>query len=377
MTFSAARGVFLRGFQRGVALLRAVFMAVFLVGCASRPAPSVPDAGEPPSVPEIAQPAPEPPAPEPAPALGSVAGRGERLLVYVPRGEDSLAGIAKRFLGSTERAWQIAEINGDITQPTPGVPLVVPLAMPNPTGITAQGMQVQVVPILCYHRVGAGMSKMNVAPARFEAQLDWLAANGYRVVRLADVAAFLAGKQALPQRAVVITFDDGYENVHRNAFPLLKKHGMPATLFIYTDFIGARDALSWPQMSEMLRSGLIDIQSHSKSHRNLTERGADESDGAYRARLEAELRQPKATIERNLSNTGVQVRHLAFPYGDANDPVLELMQRLGYELGVTVNPGGNPFYAAPLLLKRVMIFGDHDLDEFKARLQGRRAPGRS
>lgn len=370
MTCCGARSVF----QRGAALLLAVFLAVFLLACAGRPVPPVPDADEPPQVPAIAQPAPEPPAPEPAPALGSVAGRGERLLVYLPRSEDTLAGIAKHFLGSTERAWQIAEANSDITKPTPGVPLVVPLVMPNPTGITAQG--VQAVPILCYHRVGAGVSKMNVAPARFEAQLDWLAANGYRVVRLADVAAFLAGKQALPQRAVVITFDDGYESVYRNAYPLLKKHGMPATLFVYTDFIGARDALSWAQMDEMLRSGLIDIQSHSKSHRNLTERGVDESDGAYRARLEAELRQPKAVIERALANYAVQVRHLAFPYGDASEPVLELMPRLGYELGVTVTPGGNPFYAAPLLLKRVMIFGDHDLDEFKARLQGRRVPGR-
>ncbi|MBP6674467.1 MAG: polysaccharide deacetylase family protein, partial [Vitreoscilla sp.] len=76
---------------------------------------------------------------------------------------------------------------------------------------------------------------------------------------------------------------------------------------------------------------------------------------------------------KNLGTAGVKVRHFAYPYGDANEAVLDAMQRNGYELGVTVNPGANAFYTAPFLLKRVMIFGDHELDDFKARLQGRRS----
>ena len=93
---------------------------------------------------------------------------------------------------------------------------------------------------------------MMVSAPQFEAQLDWLARNNYQVLRLADVAGFLAGKKALPQRSVVITIDDGYETVYRHAFPLLKKYGFPATLFVYTDFIGSRDGChgpscrSWP-----------------------------------------------------------------------------------------------------------------------------------
>ena len=337
----------------------ALALTTLLVACNTPPAaPPTPQAT-----------APSKPA-EPT-AQGVVAGRNERVLVYVPREGDTLQGIAAQWLGSADKAWQISEANRDLRQPVPGSPLVVPLVAPNPLGVTAEGAQT--VTILCYHRVGPGNSKMVVSPAKFEAQLEWLAANDYRVVRLADVRNFLAGTQALPQKSVAITFDDGYESVYRYAYPVLKRLGFAATMFVYTDFIGSRDALTWPQMDEMWRAGAMDIQAHSKSHRNLSERHADEGDALYRQHLDLELKQPRTVVEKNLGAAGVKVQHFAYPYGDANEAVLDAMQRNGYELGVTVNPGANAFYASPFLLKRVMIFGDHELDDFKARLQGRRS----
>lgn len=346
-------------------LALAAITSWLLAGCSTPPEPS-PSQG--------AGAAAAAPSASPVRAGGRVVGRGERLLVYVPGDGDTLSGIAARFLGTPGLAWQIAEANDDLGTVVPGLPLVVPLAPLYPLGVSPAG--VQVVPILCYHRVGPGLSKMTVSPSKFEAQLAWLAANRYQVIRLDDLAAFLAGRRALPKRAVVITFDDGYESMYRHAFPLLKKHGMPATLFIYTDFVGARDALDWSELAEMSRSGLIDIQAHSKTHRNLTERAADEGEAAYRQRIETELKQPRAVIERALGTAGVKVRYFAYPYGDANLPVLEAMQRLDYELGLTVNPGGNPFYASPWLLRRVMIYGDHDLDDFQARVSWRLPLGR-
>ena len=324
-------------------------------------APSAPAVVVAPAAPQSAPPA--------LPMHGRVLGRNERLLVYLPSAGETLASIAAQFLGSPQLAWQVAEANEDIAQPMPGSPLVVPLVEPHPLGVTAEG--VQAVVVLCYHRVGPGNSKMTTSTANFEAQLDWLATNGYHVVRLAELAAFLEGKQALPRRSVVITFDDGYASVYRHAYPLLLERGLPATLFIYTDFIGSGDALSWPQMESMRASGLIDIQAHSKTHGNLTLRGADESDAAYRQRLDAEFRLPRVLIERHLDETGAKVDFFAYPYGDANEAVMQAMRRRGYALGLTVTPGGNPFYSAPMLLKRVMIFGDHDLDDFQARVQWR------
>lgn len=347
--------------QRSILACASLACAVLLFGCAS-PAPP----------PQAAPPAPRVEAPPPA--EGVVAGQNARVLVYVPQAGDTLAGIAARFLGGADKAWQISEVNDDLKQPVAGRPLVVPLAMPSPLGVSAEG--VQTVPILCYHRLGSGKSKMVVSPAQFEAQLDWLAKNGWQVVSLADIAAFQAGQRALPQRSVAITFDDGYESVYRLAYPLLKRFGFPATMFIYTDFIGSRDAMTWAQMDEMRRSGLIDIQSHSKSHRNLSERGADEPEASYRKRLESELNTPQTHIERALAPLGHKVQHMAYPYGDANESVIEAMPRAGYTLGMTVQPGANPFYAAPFMLKRTMIFGDHSLDDFKARLNWRQASAR-
>jgi peptidoglycan/xylan/chitin deacetylase (PgdA/CDA1 family) len=101
---------------------------------------------------------------------------------------------------------------------------------------------------------------MSVSSENFAAQLDWLARNDYRVIPLSQLLGFLQGKEALPKRSVVITMDDGYDSVHRHALPLLRKHGFPATLFVYTDFIGAGDGLSWNQLAELQASGLVDIR---------------------------------------------------------------------------------------------------------------------
>jgi peptidoglycan/xylan/chitin deacetylase (PgdA/CDA1 family) len=353
---------------------RAASPILLLMAACTAPTPPVTRSYVPPAPPAAAAPpvAQSPSSDRPAPgALGEVAGRNGRVLIYLPRDGDTLAAVARRFLGSPDLAWQIADANGQRWRAVAGQPVVVPLVDGAPLGVTAEGAQA--VPILCYHRFGPGQSKMVVAPAQFEAQLDWLARNHYQVLRLIDVAGFLAGKRTLPQRSVVLTIDDGYDSVYRHAFPLLKKYGFPATLFLYTDFIGSRDGLSWTQLQELADSGLVDIQAHSKSHRNLIEPAANETDVAvYRHNVEAELRLSRAAIERRLGALGIKVRHFAYPFGDANELVLEAMQRQQYELGLTVIPGGNAFFAHPLMLRRTMIYGDHSLDDFTARLQLRR-----
>ena len=308
-------------------------------------------------------PAPAPPPAVVAPAVSVVLGRDERFLVYQPGDDDTLRSIAARFLGDASRDWTIRDAN-DGAEAQPGRPLVVPLRAPRPGGVEPE--RYQTVPILCYHRFGANASKMVVTPANFAAQLDWLADNGYHVVPLARMVGWLEGREALPPRAVVITIDDGYESVWRHALPLLRQHGFPATLFVYTDFVGSGGALSWAQLEEIAAEGLVDVQSHSKSHRDLVERNADETDAQYRANLEAEARVPQDLLEKHLHTAQ---RFYAYPYGDANELVLDTLARRRVELGLSVTAGGNPFWAQPLLLRRTMIFGEFDLAAFKARLQ--------
>ena len=135
---------------------------------------------------------------------------------------------------------------------------------------------------------------------------------------------------------------------------------------MYTDFIGANDALTWAQMQEMIASGLIDVESHSKSHESLVTMLPGESERSYRSRLNKELTAGRDLLQRKL---GVSVSIFAYPYGEANAAVIEQAEKADYRLAVTVNPGSNPFFVQPLLLRRTMIFGDHDMEAFKARLQ--------
>ncbi|MDE2372005.1 MAG: polysaccharide deacetylase family protein [Burkholderiales bacterium] len=347
------------------ALAFALFVALAVGGC-STSAPTAPPAG--PLAATTADGADAATAPNPresAPpdgARGRIAARSERWIVYVPAAGDTLEAVAARLLGDAGRAWQIAEANGQRWRLQAGQPLAVPrLASPPDPAHT--------VTILCYHRFGNGRSRMIVSAERFEEQLAWLAREHYQVLRLSDVAAFVAGRRALPPRAVVITIDDGYESAYRIAWPALQRHGYPATLFVPSDFVGARDALSWAQIEALSRTGLIDIEAHGKTHRNLALRPAGAGAAGYRALVDLELRQPRQVFERH----GITLRYLAYPYGDANNAVVDAAARQGYELGLTVEAGANPFYAAPLLLRRTMIYGDHTLEDFVVRVQGRGA----
>lgn len=345
---------------RLLCLVRAVVASapvLLLAGCSAPPtsAPVVAPAAQPPAAPQVHE---------------GVVARGERLLVYLPRSGETLRSIAAQWLGSEHHDWQIAAANGGIAQPQPGAPLVVPLRSPNPGGIGTDSYQT--VPVLCYHRFGPGGGRMSVSPAGFAAQMQWLVDNGYRVVRLEHLSDYLAGRAALPPRAVVITVDDGFASFHQHAWPVLRRLGLPATLFVYTDFIGAGMAIGWPQLQELAASGLVDVQVHSKTHRNLIERQPGESDAQYRQSLDQEIRVPRELLQQRLPTP---VRHYAFPFGDANAQVLEMLARQRYTLAVTVTPGGNPFFAQPLMLRRTMIFGDHDMADFRARLQTSRPIG--
>lgn len=323
--------------------LRHTLFAAVLSGCASPPTAD--------------QPAP----PEARPVAGVVA-QNSRFVVVVARDDDSLRALAQRYLGDAGKDWLIAEFNG-VTRASPGAALAIPLFAVNPVGVYRDGYQT--VPILSYHRFGPKAGRMVVTPEAFAAQLAYLAGNDYRVVRLSDLAEFLAGKKPLPRRAVVITIDDGYASTYQYAYPLLKKYNFPVTAFVYSDFVTASIALNWDQMREMVASGLVDIQPHSKTHTNLTARLNDEDERKYVERLDSEILTPLTVLRHQLQ---VPVNSFAYPYGDANELIVQRLALAGYRLGVTVNRGGNAFFAHPFMLRRNMIFGQDDLDEFKAKL---------
>jgi peptidoglycan/xylan/chitin deacetylase (PgdA/CDA1 family) len=357
-------------------VLAALAWLAWLAGCAQspQPPPAAPAApSPPPPTARAAGPASAQAAPRPG-ALGRVAGAHDELLVLLPAAGDRFDAIAERFLGTAALGWQVAQANPGLAAPVAGQPLRVPLQPASPLGVTPAGAQA--VTVLCYHRFSPGAepgrSRMVMPVAQFEAQLAWLQREGWTVLRLADLEAFFEGRRALPPRSVLITVDDGWESFHRHAWPVLQRLGLPATLFVTTDLVGTRDGMAWAQLRELAQSGLIDIQAHGRTHRNLTQALPGETDAAWRRALRDELRQPRALIERQLADVGVRVRHLAYPYGAVNEAVLEAVVAEPYTLAFTVRAGGNPFYASPRLLRRTMVFGDHSLDDFIARLQALR-----
>ncbi|MEA1946105.1 MAG: polysaccharide deacetylase family protein [Thermodesulfobacteriota bacterium] len=167
----------------------------------------------------------------------------------------------------------------------------------------------------------------------FEQQMKYLDENGYRVITFAQLIDFLEYHQALPKKAVIISIDDGYRSVYEVGYPILKKYGFTATLFVYTNFVGScRNAITWNQLARMKANG-FEIGSHTLSHSDLTKRKVGEDTQAYLARVENELRVSKEIIDKNI---GQETIFLAFPYGRFNKNVLEISERLGYRAAVTV-----------------------------------------
>ena len=324
-----------------VALLAA---ALLLAGCSEAPVRPAPAAVE-----------------RPAPAPAEIARDDDFLIVRVAAGE-SAATLAQRYLGDAARAFWILEANGGVP-PVPGDIVVVPLRPTNPQGVEPGGYQA--IPILCYHRFGSRAAPLTVTPAAFEAQMDYLARNGYTVVPVARLPGFLSGREPLPRKTVAITIDDGYRSTFDVAYPVLARHRFPATLYLYSDFVGAGDALNWAQMRQMQESGIIDVQPHSKTHANLTQRLPGETDGQYRDRLRREIDAPVTAIRSRL---GAASETFAYPYGDVNDAVIAELRRREVPAGVTVTPGGNGFFAYPYYLRRTMVYGTDSIDAFKSKL---------
>jgi peptidoglycan/xylan/chitin deacetylase (PgdA/CDA1 family) len=331
--------------MRGSGLGAVIVAAIVLMGCAE--APQRP-------------PAPEPAAP--APETGIVLARDDSFVVVVAGPGEDMAALAQRYLGDRGKRWWIGEFNG-VDEVKPGQTVVIPLKPTNPSGVYANGFVT--VPILCYHRFGPRPSQLVVTPAAFEAQMDYLARNGYHVLPLSRVMAFVERGEPIPRKSVVLTIDDGFRSTYEVAFPILKKYGFQATVFLYSDFVGAPDALTWAQMKEMESSGLVNIQPHSKTHANLTVRLAGETEAKYRDRMRAEVDVPIKAIQDRLA---VPSETYAFPYGDVNETVVELLKRQGVRMGVTVTPGGNAFFAYPFMLRRSMVFGGDSIDAFKSKL---------
>lgn len=183
--------------------------------------------------------------------------------------------------------------------------------------------------IFMYHRFGDGrFPSTNIRMDQFKAQLVYLEEGGFNVASLDVVLDALKKGTALPSKTVVITMDDAYATVYDNAWPLLKEKGWPFTVFVNTDAVDhrLRDYMTWDQMREMKQHG-VQFGNHTASHPHMAQREEGETEPQWRERLTADVRKAQKRLDEELGKTPLV---LAYPYGEYNTQVADLVSGLGY-----------------------------------------------
>src|SRR5256886_10227862 len=312
--------------------------------------------------PQISAPAPTPPVTQPKlPELPGAFESREFVVTFAKAGDTS-ERLATRYLGDPRKAWIIEDYAGARTF-SEGQEVVGPKREWNLVGVFPWGYQL--VPVLAYHNISLEQKgRLSIAAPNFEAQMRHLHDEGFQAVSLRDFLEFTAGRRQLPRKSVLLSFDDGYRSFLRYARPLLRELGFSATLFVYTDYIGAwSNALSWPELRALLDEG-FDVQAHSKTHSTLRRREG-ESEVEYTRRMEAELAQPLALFRTHLGRAS---ETLAFPYGDTDEELLQHVAERGYVAAFTVRRQANPAFVFQLKMNRSQIYAEMALAEFARNL---------
>jgi len=237
------------------------------------------------------------------------------------------------------------------------------------------------IPVLMYHHVNPGGNFINVTPQRFESHMEYLSRHGFTTLDTAEFMDILNARKMPPEKPVVITFDDGWLDNWLFAFPVLKRYGFKAVIFVITGLVpekgrrrkadeGTASALpphdqckkiveeglavdvmmSWEEIREMVSSGLVDIQSHTRTHRRY--------DKLYNDRAERmdivkeELRISKETIEEKLCR---QCHAICWPFGIYDESYVEAAQSEGYRMMFTTERGTNTQLTEPWRIRRITI----------------------
>ncbi|MGH8493978.1 MAG: poly-beta-1,6-N-acetyl-D-glucosamine N-deacetylase PgaB [Moraxellaceae bacterium] len=242
--------------------------------------------------------------------------------------------------------------------------------------------------VLSYHEIAeredALVPQYAVTPTMFVRQMDWLRNRGYHFVSIDDVLADRDGKRPLPEKAVLITFDDGYTSVYEHAYPILKMFRIPAVIAVVGGWLEEKDRvnfdgksvpreklLSWAQLKEMSQSGLVEVGSHSfdlhhglqgnpqgnmepaaTTRRWLADAKRYEDEASYRQRVQADLKRNSDLIKRQI---GRAPRVIAWPYGRYNSSSRDIAEKLGMPVGLTLDDGANMNDTPIAGLRRILV----------------------
>lgn len=212
------------------------------------------------------------------------------------------------------------------------------------------------VPILTYHYIAnnpnpkdRARNALSVPPDKFEAQMLYLAQNGYTPITLDTLYGIYSKQTTAPVKPVVLTFDDGYIDFYTIAFPILRRFNFHAVSFIPTGLIGGSYYMNWNQIKEMASSGLVTFESHTVSHSYLP---------SFNQLLDS-----KNILQ---ANTGYPVNFIAYPSGASNGFVQGNAVKAGYVggLGTWYGKARGPSMNMP----RIKVSGFWSIKEFASRL---------
>lgn len=216
----------------------------------------------------------------------------------------------------------------------------------------------QSIPVLYYHSIDYEKgNELRIPKEKFRQQMQYLKDNKYTTLSLDEFYNFLVNNNPVPNKSVIITFDDGYKDNYENAFPILKEFGFRATIFVITSTIDKeKDFLTSNELKEM-SSCNIGIESHTVNHDNLNSLD-------YDAQIKT-LKDSKEFLERIL---GKEVKYIAYPYGKWNENTLKAVKSAGYNMAFTTIGGWSNKDQGLYTLNRVYVSDNHNMDEFKRRL---------
>ena len=226
--------------------------------------------------------------------------------------------------------------------------------------------------VIVYHkitdeRIADEWLQMTTPADVFDIQMRYLKENGYRTVNARDVSRILKSEDKIPPRTISITFDDGYKDNFRNAFPILRKYGFVGTVFVTAKFVDEAaqikpDYLSWDEISQMRRSGVFTFGCHSLSHKNLSLLNKSE--------LMNEIKGAKNILEDRLNE---DISAFAYPYGwqnSFNQKVIDAVKEAGFLSAFTGIYGENTKHTDPFRLKRLRVSWLDDPKEFQMIMRG-------
>jgi len=211
------------------------------------------------------------------------------------------------------------------------------------------------LPVLNYHAIDGDRSPVSLPPAEFEKQMCVLAQRGITTLTFAEAVNLLRQPDRLPRRTVCLTFDDGLQSVYTAAYPILRRHGFRATVFLTTGaennrVCWERDAsipqrpLMEPEQVRELAAAGFEIGAHTRTHPHLTD--LDE------AALENEVAGNRDDVT---ALCGVPPATFAYPYGDYDERVIEAVRRAGFTGACTVELPGRRMLRDPFRVERIDV----------------------